>query len=136
MKKLLLLIAAALLPSWSPPVAAQQADFDLKEWDVEWGGRMRDPVVAPDGRVWFVGQAGNYLAVFDPKTEQFFATIPVSGAIRHMVFDPRTKMMWFGTDANKISLSPDGRRIAFLMRKTAAEVWALENFLPAPSEKR
>jgi len=28
------------------------------------------------------------------------------------------------------SLSPDGRQIAFLMGKSAAEVWALENFLP------
>ena len=29
------------------------------------------------------------------------------------------------------SLSPDGRQIAFLSGKSAAEVWALENFLPA-----
>lgn len=35
-----------------------------------------------------------------------------------------------------ISLSPDGRRIALVMGKTASEVWALENFLPAPSAKR
>lgn len=28
------------------------------------------------------------------------------------------------------SLSPDGRPIAFLSGKSAAEVWALENFLP------
>ena len=38
---------------------------------VEWGGRTRDPAVAPDGKVWFVGQAGNYIAHLDPKTEQF-----------------------------------------------------------------
>jgi Tol biopolymer transport system component len=31
------------------------------------------------------------------------------------------------------SLSPDGRQIAFLTGKSAAEVWALENFLPAPT---
>ena len=29
------------------------------------------------------------------------------------------------------SLSPDGRHVAFLMGKSAAEVWALENILPA-----
>ena len=71
MKKVLLLAVAAMLTSWSPPVAAQQAEFDLKEWDVEWGGGTRDPAVGPDGRVWFVGQRGNYVAVFNPATEQF-----------------------------------------------------------------
>ena len=29
------------------------------------------------------------------------------------------------------SLSPDGQKIAFLMGKSASEVWAIENFLPA-----
>lgn len=43
----------------------------LKEWDVAWGGRTRDPSVAPDGKVWFVGQAGNYVAWFDPGTGAF-----------------------------------------------------------------
>ncbi len=42
----------------------------LKEWEIEWGGRTRDPHVAPDGKVWFVGQAGNYIAWFDPATEE------------------------------------------------------------------
>ena len=67
MTKLVSLIAAILL-SWSPPVAAQTDRFDLKEWPVEWGGRTRDPAVAPDGKVWFVGQAGNYIANLDPAT--------------------------------------------------------------------
>lgn len=34
------------------------------------------------------------------------------------------------------SLSPDGRRVAFLMGKSGAEVWALENFLPATTAPR
>ena len=67
MTKLVSLIAAILL-SWSPPVSAQTDRFDLKEWPVEWGGRTRDPAVAPDGKVWFVGQAGNYIANLDPAT--------------------------------------------------------------------
>ena len=75
----LVLLAAAVLLSWSAPVAApfdslalaqgQQVDtFDLKEWPVEFGGRTRDPAIAPDGKVWFVGQAGNYLGNLDPAT--------------------------------------------------------------------
>jgi virginiamycin B lyase len=55
--------------------AAQTSDaartIDVKEWPVEWQGRPRDPAVDPQGRVWFVGQAGNYIGMFDPKTEQF-----------------------------------------------------------------
>jgi Tol biopolymer transport system component len=35
-----------------------------------------------------------------------------------------------------ISLSPDGRRVALVTGKNAAEVWALENFLPAPTRPR
>ena len=65
----LALLSAALLLTWSPPAAAH-GPFDLKEWPVEWGGRTRDPDVAPDGKVWFVGQAGNYIAYLDPKTGQ------------------------------------------------------------------
>lgn len=34
------------------------------------------------------------------------------------------------------SLSPDGRSIALVMGKTAAEVWALENIVPAPPAKQ
>jgi virginiamycin B lyase len=42
------------------------------------------------------------LVGFDPRTEKFFATIDVSGSIRHMFFHAPTKTMWFGTDANKV----------------------------------
>ena len=41
---------------------------EAKQWTVEWGGRPRDPYVAPDGMIWFVGQAGNYIASLDQKT--------------------------------------------------------------------
>ena len=41
------------------------------------------------------------LVGFDPKTEKFFANIEVSGTIRHMQFDKKTRMMWFGTDGEQ-----------------------------------
>jgi virginiamycin B lyase len=43
----------------------------VTEWPVEWQGRPRDPDVAADGRVWFVGQSGNYIGVFDPQDATF-----------------------------------------------------------------
>jgi virginiamycin B lyase len=70
----LLLAGSIALPAFAPqPAAAQAAGGDdvLREWEVEWGGRSRDPYVAPDGKVWFVGQAGNYIAYFDPASEGF-----------------------------------------------------------------
>jgi virginiamycin B lyase len=55
-----------------PGVLAAQDTVRIEEWDVPWDGtRPRDPHVAPDGRVWFVGQTGDYLARFDPEDESF-----------------------------------------------------------------
>ena len=39
---------------------------------------------------------------FDPKSERFVAVHDVSETIRHMMYDPKTGAMWFGTDANQI----------------------------------
>lgn len=44
----------------------------IQEWVVPFEkGRSRDPFVAPDGAVWFVGQQNHYLARFDPKAQSF-----------------------------------------------------------------
>lgn len=67
----LLLPAALLVGFGAPAPAAAQTDLDpaLNEWAVPWENtRPRDPYVAPDGRVWFVGQQGHYAAVLDPNT--------------------------------------------------------------------
>jgi virginiamycin B lyase len=81
------------------------ATGETKEWQVPGGAGARPYAITKDdqGRLW-VSETGpeKRLVGFDPKTERFFASIPVSGTIRHMFFDPATKMMWFGTDANKI----------------------------------
>jgi virginiamycin B lyase len=51
--------------------SAEAQQLVVREWPVEWEGRPRDPDVDPQGRVWFVGQAGNYIGMFDPQTESF-----------------------------------------------------------------
>lgn len=51
-------------PAWAQggPIEAS-----IEEWPVPWPqSRPRDPAVAADGRVWFVGQGDDYLAVMDP----------------------------------------------------------------------
>ena len=47
-------------------------DIEITEWVVPWEDtRPRDPYVDGQGRVWFVGQRGNYLAYLDPATGDF-----------------------------------------------------------------
>jgi virginiamycin B lyase len=54
-----------------PPMGGAPAP-DIREWTVPWeGSRPRDPFVDPKGRVWFVGQQGNYVAYLDPVTGRF-----------------------------------------------------------------
>ena len=66
-----IVLATAVAAAENPPAAKAPV---VKEWKVEWGGRPRDPYVAPDGKVWFVGQAGNYVAHFDPGPSPSAAT--------------------------------------------------------------
>jgi virginiamycin B lyase len=76
-----------------------------KEWASPGGSQSRPYAITADdqGRLW-VSETGpeKKLVAFDPKTEKFFANIEVSHNIRHMMFDPKTGTMWFGTDANTI----------------------------------
>ena len=72
-----LLLLAAALPQVTRPAAAQKdsaaGTVPIKEWEVPWGAqtRPRDPAVAPDGKIWFVGQVGNYIGRLDPATGEF-----------------------------------------------------------------
>jgi virginiamycin B lyase len=85
-----------------------------KEWMSPGGAQSRPYAITADdeGRLW-VSETGavKKLVGFDPKTEKFFANMPVSNSIRHMMFDPKTKTMWFGTDSNTIGRVVTGRAI-------------------------
>ena len=44
----------------------------IREWKVPTpGSRPHDPLVAPDGSIWYTGQMANVMGRFDPKTQQF-----------------------------------------------------------------
>ena len=69
----------------------------LPEWDVPWGaaGRPRDPVVGTDGRIWFVGQEGNYVARLDPATGQFSRLGIDPGTNPHSINGDRAGNTWY-----------------------------------------
>lgn len=53
-------------------LSVQAETVEITEWQVPWEKtRPRDPYVDQKGRVWFCGQAGQYIAYFDPKSEEF-----------------------------------------------------------------
>ncbi len=52
--------------------AARAQPLDIDEWLVPWPDtRPRDPYLGPQGRVWFCGQVGNYLAYLEPGSGRF-----------------------------------------------------------------
>lgn len=81
----------------------------VEEWQTPAGPSSLPYAMAVDhrGRLWFVetGPQPNRLVGFDPDGRRFFSTteIPSGGStVRHMIFDPRTRSLWFGTDKNTI----------------------------------
>lgn len=81
----------------------------VEEWQTPGGAGSLPYAMAADdrGKLWFVetGPQPNRFVGFDPKTREFFAItdIPSGGStVRHMIFDPARRVIWFGTDQNTI----------------------------------
>lgn len=82
---------------------------------------------------------GQALLVVRPKGRRHeLVLVPIDGSPpRTLAIDPAA---WIegavgGVDRG-FSLSPDGRQVAFLTGKTAAEVWAVENIVPGRRSRR
>ncbi|MGQ0428448.1 MAG: Vgb family protein [Gammaproteobacteria bacterium] len=88
----ILFCSSPAAPAGDPPV--------LQEWKVEWGGRPRDPCVAPDGKAWFVGQAGNYIAYFDPESETFRRYEIEDGTNPHNLIVDDEGFVWYAGNRN------------------------------------
>ncbi len=90
MRKICLLFSLTLLalPAWpqlaeddrmietikviASPVVENPLAITINEWPVPWkDSRPRDPDVAPDGMIWLVGQGDDYVARFDPASQEF-----------------------------------------------------------------
>jgi virginiamycin B lyase len=99
------LITVAATPAlFAQPPAAP---VPLQEFTVPWGreGRPRDPAVAPDGAIFFVGQAGqaptgNYIARLDPKSGEFKKYELDPGTNPHNCIVDAKGMVWYSGNHN------------------------------------
>jgi virginiamycin B lyase len=94
----LVTLALPTVPAVLP--AQSMAAVPASEWTVPWGGRPRDPYVAPDGQVFFVGQAGNYIARLNPKDGQFTRFEIDSGTHPHNLIIDAQGMVWYAGNRN------------------------------------
>ena len=69
----------------------------IKEWPVPWADtRPRDPYVDPTtGRIWFCGQAGDYLAYFVPTTGEFKKYDLPPGTGPHNLIVDKAGFVWY-----------------------------------------
>ena len=74
---------------------ADEPVLQINEYPVEWQGVPRDPYVAPNQSVWFCGQAGNYLARFDPASKSFKRFDIPDGTHPHNLIVDQQGMVWF-----------------------------------------
>lgn len=108
----LLLAFFVTLPSLG---VAQGAPVANNEWEVPWGasGRPRDPYVAPDGNVFFVGQSGNYIARLDPRSGEFTRYEIDPGTNPHNLIIDANGLVWYSGNRNGMigSLDPVTKKI-------------------------
>jgi virginiamycin B lyase len=90
---------AVLLLAAAPGLAAQAAD--IREWPVPYAdSRPRDPFVDGEGRVWFVGQVGNYVAYLEPASGQFRRYELEAGALPHNLVVAPDGAVWYTGNGN------------------------------------
>jgi virginiamycin B lyase len=96
----------ALLMTAIPALVAAQATpspqpTEITEWKVPWeGSRPRDPYVAPDGKVWFVGQQGNYIAFLEPNSGIFKRYEIDPGTHPHNLIVDQRGQVWYAGNRN------------------------------------
>ena len=85
------------------PAEAQTAqEPDLQEWTVPYAAsRPRDPMVGPDGDVWFVGQVSDYVARLDPESGTFERyPLPEGAGPHNLIVDP-SGIVWYAGNRDR-----------------------------------
>lgn len=99
-------IAFAALAIWcaaTPHAKAEEFGLAITEWEVPYDNdRPRDPYRAPDGRVWFVGQTGDYAGILDPDKGTFERIELPEGAGPHTVIVNESGAWYAGNRAAHI----------------------------------
>ena len=103
-------VAVAIAPSTG---IAQKRGADtavVTEWNVPWADtRPRDPSLDAQGRVWFVGQEGNYVARLDPKSGAFTKLEIDAGTFPHTVSVDKDGDAWYTGNRNGMIGKIDGK---------------------------
>ena len=111
------LVAATVSVADPTPAAAQgtaqpapDQRVEMREWVVPWKNtRPRDPMRDPaSGRVWFVGQEGNYVATLDPGTGAFKRYAIDDGTFPHDVIVDAHGDAWYAGNRNAMIGRLDG----------------------------
>ena len=90
-------LAAGMLPAQGPA----KSPLHVTEWKVPWEkSRPRDPYLDAQGRVWFVGQEGNYIAYLDPAKGSFKRYEIAAGTNPHNLIVDKSGRVWFSGNRN------------------------------------
>ena len=96
----LLLAPLPFLPG-PAPVPTSNDPVEITEWKVPWEkSRPRDPYLDAQGRVWFVGQAGNYVAYLEPRSGQFKRYEIDEGTHPHNLIIDGRGAVWYAGNRN------------------------------------
>lgn len=98
----LLLLSPASL-DWTDEDAPEGTDEDveIQEWSVPWEEtRPRDPYVDGQGRVWFCGQRGNYVAYLEPESGEFKRYELKEGTYPHNLIVDEEGAVWYAGNMN------------------------------------
>lgn len=104
------LLPVALLVVTAAAPAFAQGPLEPKEWTVPWERtRPRDPIQDTRGRVWFVGQTGNYIAYLDPRSGEFKRYEIEAGTNPHNIVLDHQGGVWFTGNRNGrlVKLNPE-----------------------------
>lgn len=105
----LVCLFCALVFMGGSTVAQEPAPLTITEWPVPWKPtRPRDPWPLNETTIWFVGQAGDYAATFNPETEKFKRYDLEDGTGPHTVIANERGAWYAGNRARHIGLiDPD-----------------------------
>jgi virginiamycin B lyase len=78
-----------------------KAQVEFREWVVPTPGqRSRDPIEAPDGKIWWAGQWADLVGSIDPKTNEMREYALPAGAKPHSVFHDHQGNIWYTGNGN------------------------------------